>query len=141
MHARCDMKPFLPGLALALIPTALAAWDESAVTQLRETGRCEECDLTKADLRWAAVYAAELGGAPNLVYGVLDGSDLSGANLYGANLEGTSLRNANLTGADLSWSVMFGTDLTGADLTGAKLTGIIFCDTIMPDGNKNDAQC
>ncbi|MYI68610.1 MAG: pentapeptide repeat-containing protein, partial [Boseongicola sp. SB0673_bin_14] len=126
---------------LALNPTALSACDESAVTQLREKGLCEECDLTKADLRWAAVYAAELGGAPNLVYGVLDGSDLSGANLYGANLEGTSLRNANLTGADLSWSVMFGTDLTGADLTGAKLTGIIFCDTIMPDGNKNDAQC
>ena len=141
MHARCDMKPLLSGLAIFLIPTALAAWDERAVAQLKDTGRCEACDLTRADLRWAAVYAAELGGAPNLVNGVLDGSDLSGANLYGANLEGTSLRNANLTGADLSWSVMFGTDLTGADLTGAKLTGIIFCDTIMPDGNRNDAQC
>ncbi len=141
MHARCDMKPLLPSLAFALIPTALAAWDESAVAQLRDTGRCEECDLTRADLRWAAVYAAELGGAPNLVDGVLDRSDLSGANLYGANLEGTSLRNANLTGADLSWSVMIGTDLTGADLTGAKLTGIIFCDTIMPDGTANDAHC
>ncbi|MDE0698944.1 MAG: pentapeptide repeat-containing protein [Boseongicola sp.] len=135
------MHPILPGLVLALIPTGLAAWDESAVAQLKDTGRCEGCDLTKADLRWAAVYAAELGGAPNLVNGVLDGSDLSGANLYGANLEGTSLRDANLTGADLSWSVMFGTDLTGADLTGAKLTGIVFCGTIMPDGSKNDAQC
>ena len=135
------MNLFLPALFFALVPTALAAWDENAVAQLKDTGRCEECDLTKADLRWAAVFAAELGGAPNLVYGVLDGSDLSGANLSGANLEGTSLRNANLTGADLSWSVMFGADLTGADLTDAKLTGTVFCDTIMPAGNRNDARC
>ena len=111
------------------------------MARLKDTGRCAECDLTKADPRWAADFAAELGGAPNLVNGVLDGFDLSGANIPGANLEGTSLRNANLTGAGLSWSVMIGADLTGADLTDAKLTGTVFCDTIMPAGNRNDARC
>ncbi len=131
----------LLAVLLISVPTPLLAWDPDAVVRLKETRECAACDLSGADLRWAAVYAAELGGAANLVDAVLDGADLSNANLYGANLEGTNLRGANLAGADLSWSSMISADLTDADLTDAKLAGVIFCNTIMPDGTENDANC
>ncbi len=135
------MKQVISVMIVALLPTSLSAWDELAVATLKDTGTCERCDLSGADLRWAAVFAAELGGAPNLVNGNLSGSDLTGANLYGANLEGTNLQDTKLTGANLGWSSMIGADLTGADLTDAKMAGIIFCRTIMPDGARNDANC
>ena len=135
------MNKIATAIVILSVPTQLFAWEPDAMAQLKETKRCEACDLSGADLRWAAVYAAELGGAENLVDGVLNEADLSGANLYGANLESTKFRGANLSGADLSWSSLIGADLTGADLTDAKLAGVIFCGTIMPDGTENDANC
>ena len=129
-------------LALAIcFPVVALSFDADALARLKETGQCEGCDLSGADLRWAAVFAAELGGADNLVDGILNDANLTGANLYGANLEGTKLRGADLTGANLSWSTMIGADLTGANLTDAKLAGVIFCGTIMPDGVANDSNC
>lgn len=120
--------------------TALA-FDEGDITQLKTTKSCIGCDLTKADLRWANVYAAELGGAANLVDANMDRSDFSGANLFGANLEGAKLRHANFTGANLSWASLIAADLTGAELGGARLAGAIFCATIMPDGTRNNKNC
>lgn len=122
-------------------PAIVQAWDEADINALMETGICENCDLTSADLRWANVYAAELGGSPNLVDARMNGSDLSGANLYGANLEGAKLVGAKLTGANLAWTSLIGADLTGSDLADAKLTGAIFCDTVMPDGSRNNTNC
>ncbi len=135
------MKKWTICAVLAFAPLAVAALDSEAMAKLKDTGSCENCDLTGADLRWAAVFAAELGGAPNLVNGNLQGADLTGANLYGANLEGTKMQNATLIGANLSWSSMIGANLTGADITNAKTQGAIFCRTIMPDGTRNDANC
>ncbi len=124
-----------------VFPLSVAAGDADAMKRLKETQECIGCDLSGSDLRWAAVYEAELGGAPNLVNGDLSGADLSGANLYGANLQGTRFVGATLTGATLSWSDMSSANLTGADMTDAKLDGVIFCRTTMPDGAENNANC
>ena len=128
------------GLILGLAAPALAV-DAAALAALRDTGSCAGCDLTKADLRWANVYGAELAGAPNLVGAVLDGAVLDGANLYGANLEAARLRGASLRGAEMSWTSLRGADLTGADLTGARLDGAIFCGTVYRITNGRRAPC
>lgn len=135
------MKNLLMAVTITLVPTLAQAWEPEAMDRLKDTQSCVACDLSGADLRWANVYEAELGGAPNLVNAVMDEADLSGANLYGANLEGAMLRNANLAGATLSWASLLGADLTGADISDARFDGVIFCKTIMPDGSQNDANC
>jgi uncharacterized protein YjbI with pentapeptide repeats len=135
------VKKLLLVVIAVQFPTLSLAWDQEAMTRLKQTQECTGCDLSGGDLRWANVYAAELGGAPNLVNAVLDAADLSGANLYGANLEGTKLRGANLAGATLSWASLLGSDLTGADITGARFDGARFCGTTMPDGSQNNTNC
>lgn len=128
-------------VVMVLVPSVSLAWDKDAMARLKQTQACTGCDLSGGDLRWANVYAAELGGAPNLVNAMLDDADLSGANLYGANLEGTKLRGADLGGATLSWASLLGADLTGANIEGARFDGATFCQTIMPDGSRNDTNC
>ena len=135
------MKKLSAIFIAVLVPTFSLAWDQEAMKRLKETQECVACDLSGGNLRWANVYAAELGGAPNLVNAVLDEADLSGANLYGANLEGTKLRGANLVGATLSWASLRGADLGGADITDARFDGATFCKTTMPDGSQNNANC
>lgn len=124
-----------------LLHQAALAWDEQDISQLKTMKTCIGCDFTKADLRWANVYAAELGGAPNMVDANMERADFSGANLFGANLEGANLRGANFSGANLSWASLIAADFTGAELGGAKLTGAVFCGTIMPDGTRNNKNC
>lgn len=135
------MKRVLAAITIASVPMAAVAVDEAAMERLKETKICLSCDLSGADMRWANVYAAELGGAPNLVNGDLSGSDLSGANLFGANLEGAKLRDTDLTGANLSFASLLGADFTGATMDDANTQGAKFCNTIMPDGSENDANC
>lgn len=134
-------KPLWIMLFVAMVPLPVSGWEQDALSRLKDTGRCEGCDLSGADLRWSAVYGAELGGAANLVDGKLDGANLRGANLYGGNVDGASFRGADLSGVNLSWASLIGADLTGADLTGAITTGATFCGTIMPDGMRNDQRC
>lgn len=134
-------RALITATTILVIVGPAVAWDEAAIAQLKQSKNCTSCDLKGADLRWANVYAAELGGAPNLVDAVMDNSDLSGANLFGANLEGASLRNANLSGANLSWGSLIGADLTGADMTDAKMAGVLFCKTKMPDGEVRSTGC
>lgn len=77
------------------------------IRQLKETRKCENCDLngafldnvnlnganlTSADLRGASLYLTKLEKA-NLTYALLEGANLNGANLKGAI-------GANLTGAN-----------------------------------------
>lgn len=64
------------------------------------------------------------------------GSNLSYAQFGYANMKSANLSNANLTGAYL-----FGATLTGANLTGAILTNAQYCNTIMPNGTVNNANC
>jgi hypothetical protein len=107
--------------ALLLPHGGVFAADPNHVVQLRETKKCEGCDLSEANLTIAFLYKAHLTGA-NLSGAILSdarlwSADLTGANLSGAHLTGASLLNANLSGARL-WKA----DLIGANLTGANLS-------------------
>ena len=128
-------------LAIAMLPMAVVAGSPEDMKTLKNTQVCENCDFAGSDLRWANVYAAELGGAPNLVGAVMNGSNFVGANFYGANLEAAQFVDAILTDADLRWTSLLGTNFSGADMSGVKLDGAIFCDTVMPDGSINDENC
>src|SRR3954470_12722685 len=81
--------------AFALPYGSVFAADPNHVAQLRETKKCERCDLSGANLIEATLSGANLSGA-NLI-----GADLLGANLSGrAYLLGANLSRANLIGAN-----------------------------------------
>ena len=141
LKGNLTMQRFLFAAFLGALPFSALGWSESDMTALKETQVCQACDLSGADLRWANVYEAELGGSANLVGADLSGSDLSGANLYGANLEGARFTDVILTDADLRWSSLRGADLSGANLGDAQTEGAVFCQTIMPDSAVNDSNC
>jgi uncharacterized protein YjbI with pentapeptide repeats len=128
-------------LAISMLPIAVVAGSPEDMKTLKNTQICEICDFAGSDLRWANVYAAELGGAPNLVGAVMNGSNFVGANFYGANLEAAQFVGADLTDADLRWTSLLGTNFTDANMSGARFDGAIFCHTIMPDGSVNDENC
>lgn len=121
-------------------------------------------DLRGADLEYANLSGVDIGKADlsarqmekrvlpsNLVAVNFRKADLSGANLTNANLARAHLREANLSGANLTESDLSGANLRDADLSGAnlsgaktqgaKLEGAKFCNTTMPDGSVNDANC
>ena len=58
-----------------------------------------------------------------------------------ADLTGADLREADLTEAELNFADLSDSDLTGADLSNSDLTGTTFCNTMMPDGSVNNADC
>lgn len=92
-------------------------------------------DLSGANLEGADLHASDLRrtdltGA-NLTDADITDSDLSDATLVGADLTGAKLRHANLTG----------TDFTGAEVSTRQLGSAYLCDTVMPDGGKNDSGC
>ena len=58
----------------------------------------ERANLRNANLRYADLYGADLGGA-NLSYADLSGANLRDADLSGANLSGANLRYADLSNA------------------------------------------
>ena len=88
-----------------------------------------------ADLQRANLQGADLTEA-NLSQVRLDGANLREATLRNAVMQSTSLFQADLRDADLT-----GADLTRADLEEAFLEGAILCNTTMPDGTRNDADC
>ena len=56
-------------------------------------------------------------------------------------LETKDCEMCDLTSADLSGTDLSGVNLSGTDLIEENLTGTIFCDTIMPDGSRNNSGC
>lgn len=129
-----------------------------------------ESDLTRASLIGTTLTGADLTSATatfaglaqaNLAHAILTGADLTGANLYQASLLQANLATANLSRANLMVAALNGADLTNADLSGAILsnanlsfanltgatladailTGALFCETAMPDGTINSANC
>ena len=131
---------------ILLPPVAPAVADEEEVAteaarlaeqlgHFLKTGRCVNCDLTKAvigaknlsgaRLTNATMTSANLAGA-DFSNGELAKVKLSDANLVGANFTGANMKGADLSDSDLTDAVLRGTDLTGADLTGAKLDGADF---------------
>ena len=58
------------------------------------------------------------------------------ANLTGANMSGTHLWEANLIGANLE-----GAALRAADLDYVRMKGAIFCNAVLPDGQRIFKDC
>lgn len=152
------MKKVLTGLlALSWILTASPsiAADPVNIAKLKQTKKCNKCDLRGAklnganlqgvemwyaDLRGANLIGANLRGADLLGADLrgtkLTGANLSRANLLNAKLNGASLKNANLNGAELGDAI-----LRDAQLEGAKIGAAKFCRTTMPDGKIRSDSC
>ena len=125
------------------------AFRKEHLEKLRNTRRCENCDLRgvaleMADLGGAGLSGANLQGADlrgaNLYRATLTGADLRGANLYRAklteaDLSGAKLESADLSEADLSRAVLQGAFLSDATLSGAKLYGTNFSGAFLQNVN------
>jgi uncharacterized protein YjbI with pentapeptide repeats len=116
--------------SVLFLSVELYAYKESDLKKLKDTKKCLECDLSKANLKEANLNNIQLNGANlrkanltnvRLRMANLYVTDLSGANLSNADLSGANLRGANLTGANLSWANLTGARLNDANLTGANL--------------------
>ena len=91
--------------------------------------------LIGADLKEIDLKKADLSGA-NLKTTNLRRVDLSEADLRYANLNGVDLRIANLGEADLRYA-----NLSEAKLDGTIINGAIFCNTVLPDGQRLFKDC
>ncbi|MCC0176547.1 pentapeptide repeat-containing protein [Waterburya agarophytonicola K14] len=112
---------------IALISTITIAIPTPAesltdLTQLLNTKKCSQCDLSNSGLVQTNLVGADLSQA-NLVGANLSQANLTGADLRGANLTGASFYGANLTGANLAGVNLTSTDLRNAYLNNANLTG------------------
>jgi hypothetical protein len=83
------------------------------------------CDFSLRDLRAAK----------------LNSTNLTAASFARANLCQASLRSANLAQVDFTRARLFFADLRGTNLSTANLSETRFCQTIMPNGKINDANC
>ena len=118
-------RSIILSLAITLLAAPASGFKQENLDKLKATNACEMCDLRETYLREANLFRA---------------------NLREANLFRTYLREANLTGADLTeaelnFADLSNSDLTGADLSNSDLTGTTFCNTMMPDGSVNNADC
>jgi hypothetical protein len=77
----------------------------------------------------------------NLTGARLASANLRNANLNGANLCGADLRSANLQGADLRGANLTRANLSAAALGGANTSGAKYCQTILPNGKRDDSGC
>ena len=102
------------GVASCVLANSCAGRDLTGVN-LSGQADLKNVDFSRANLREAMLYNADLGDTPSCAPNC-QGADLSWANLEDANLNG-----ANLTGADLSHTWMLNTSLFGANLTNANL--------------------
>lgn len=109
------------------------------IRKLRGTSKCQQCDLSGADLRNFSLSEVDLQGA-NLSNANLSKVNLSEANLRRAILFETNLEQAILQKANLEEANLEKANLKGANITDAKLGGAILKGTIMPDGKVSDSQ-
>lgn len=120
---KSSLLTLLAILSTVTITTPSQAESLTDLSQLLNTKRCAECDLSNSGLVQANLTGADLTKA-NLVGANLSQANLTGADLRGANLTGASLHGANLTGANLAGVNLTGTDLRNAYLANAKLTNV-----------------
>lgn len=71
----------------------------------------------------------------------LEGADVSNSLMDYAELNGANLKNANLSGSQMIFADLREADLSGANIEGAQMRGILYCNTIMPDGEINNQDC
>jgi tetratricopeptide (TPR) repeat protein len=95
------------------------------VSQLLNTKKCINCDLTNTGLVMSNLAGADLTGA-DLTGANLSNANLRGANFSNANLTGASLNGANLTGANLSNAILNTTDLRNAYVVNADFSNVDF---------------
>jgi hypothetical protein len=73
---------------------------------------------------------------------VFHNKDVRGSNLSNSSFVGADLRGADFRGANMSGSCLVGADLTGAKLgSSVNQHEAIFCNTIMPNGTRNNSGC
>ena len=99
-----------------LATEAPAPGPEPAAPAGRDAGLACLPDCSRADLRGADLYKANLSAA-HLIW-----ADLTDANLRGADLDYANLVNATLRGADLHAAYLYAANLRGADLSDANLS-------------------
>ena len=127
--------------SLTLTGVSAHQWDVS-VPKLQErmmlatTHACQNCALSNTELSYKRLERADLSGA-----------NLQDVNFMRTNLRQADLRYSNLSQANLIWANLSGADLRGATLLDAvisesrNLDEAIFCETTMPDGSLNNANC
>lgn len=102
-------------------------------------------DMTDTKMVGSYLYGADLSDAilinANFTNAMLWLSDLKGADFTGANLQGARLWGANVHSANLSYANLSNADFSRADLTNVTITEAVFCNTIMPTGDRNDDDC
>lgn len=85
------------------------------MARLLETGVCQSCDLTGADLTGAHLIGVDLRGAD------LTNAQMAQSNLEGADLTGSTLINTNLSGAYLTNTILDNAIVSNVDFSGATL--------------------
>lgn len=110
-------------LSTITIATSVQSESLTDLTQLLNSKKCSQCDLSNAGLVQANLTGADLTQA-NLVGANLSQANLTGADLRGANLTGASLHGANLMGANLAGVNLTDADLRNAYLANTKLTDV-----------------
>ncbi len=135
-------------LILSLLTGVCYGFNPADLEKVKNTNRCEDCDLTAADMAGrvmndvkltnAKIAGAKMAGA-DLSSGNLSGADLSGADLSGADLSYANLWHARLTKANLSGGRLIGAKFQGADLSGADLSGANVAAADFSGANLSDA--
>ena len=95
-----SMKLTLTALTVAasLLANSASAFDPDDLQKLKDTGNCEECDLTSADLRGADLEGASLRAA------YLTGANLNYANMNYAIMNGATLCNTTMPDGSVIYS-------------------------------------
>jgi uncharacterized protein YjbI with pentapeptide repeats len=120
-------------MAAPLAATAAHGANESQLSQLLSTKKCNGCDLTGADLVGADLTGAQLQGAN------LNAANLTGANLTGANLTKASAAGASFMGANMRNVVLTETSMVYANLAKAQLNGATLSVTDLQAANLAEA--
>ena len=81
------------------------------------------------------------GSGANFVRAKLHRASFLDAYLKKVDFSGADLRGADLKGADLTGTNFTNANLKEASLEGAKIDRIIFCSTIMSNGEMDNTDC
>lgn len=92
-------------------------------------------DMSNVDLSSATFSDAQFP------FTTLSGTKFTGANLSYTQMGYAVLTNANLTNANLTGAYLYGANLRGSSVSGAIFTNAQYCNTVMPDGTTNNANC